>query len=182
MATLRHGGAAHGATAEPTRNEMGEEEIRDRLQPHWRALHDAAAAAEADLRDAEAGQRQARLFARFGRARRTLRAARQAFEEAIRAKEAVDMLWNGEAMRRQTDVHRTGVQAASRRGGTIEADRAAALAEAERKLADLREHRAQIELALKAGQTVVRVPQGQNPAQALRRLVEEVTAAAGEAT
>ncbi|MBP2315835.1 hypothetical protein [Azospirillum soli] len=88
-------------------NPVSDEEIRDIVQPHWRAVHEQANAADSALIESRDAFERAGLFRRLSGARRALTAAQEDWDEATLAKETLDLLWQGESMRRQFEHFRT---------------------------------------------------------------------------
>lgn len=144
-------------------NPVSDDEIRDVVQPHWRAVHEQAAAADDALLRAREAFDKAGPFRRFSRARKALAAALRDWDEAALSKEAVDLLWQGDAMRRQFDHFRAAADtvfgaamAAANRHDALEA-----------QIAEVERQRSMIAALLDNRVTALRPVLGQTRAQTL---------------
>lgn len=160
-------------------NLFADEDLRDRIQPHWRAIHAAAAEAAAALSEAQAAHSVAGLFRRMGVSRRRLAAAREAEAEARQALEALEAVWSGESMRRQFEHDRAVADAAFRQalegvpGGP----------DLQRRLSALEDERHMVERLAAHGVTSLGARPGETRDQALARALDALPhTAADDAT
>lgn len=87
--------------------QVDDEELRDVIQPHWRAIAAQAAAAEAELAEAHAAERNKPAWRRTWRRRTTLKATEEAAEAARRAVETAELIWSSDSvMERRTQTRR----------------------------------------------------------------------------
>lgn len=97
--------------------QVDDEELRDVIQPHWRAIAAQAAAAEAELADVRAAGRNEPAWRRAWGRRTTLKAAEEAAEAARQAVETAELIWGsdsvierrGETRRQVEEIREAGV-------------------------------------------------------------------------
>lgn len=148
-------------------NPYTDEEIRDRIQPHWRAVRTAAEETAAAREEAERAFAAANPFRRMGAARRALTAARAAEAEARQSSDALEAIWSGESMRRQFVHDRAVADEAFQRA--MEA--AVGAPDLDRRLAALEEEQAMTVRLIEHGVSVIGARPGETRAQALVRAV-----------
>ncbi|WP_448207915.1 hypothetical protein [Azospirillum sp. sgz302134] len=154
-------------------NPVGDDDIRDAVQPHWRVLYERAEGAEQAANSLGEAHRKLGILRHVGARRRALREARETAAAAAQAKRTADLLWAGEAMRQQfehdralaTRIFEQAMQAA---GGVA------------RLLADIADLEAQEKLVTalrEAGVTTVARQDGEGRRQALERALAEAAIA-----
>ncbi|NYZ15414.1 hypothetical protein HL658_22985 [Azospirillum sp. RWY-5-1] len=132
------------AAGDGTLHRVADEELRDVIQPHWRALLERAAAASADLAAAGTAVERMPGWKRLWSGRAMLRAAEQADVAAREAVEAAELIWNSASIldrrnQMRTIADRAVATAAAAVDGVPAIDRALAeLADCRARLADLR--------------------------------------------
>ena len=144
-------------------NPVSDDEIRDVVQPHWRAVHEQAAAADSALLRSREAFDKAGPFRRFGSARKALAAAQSDWDEAVMSKDALDLLWQGDAMRRQFERFREAADTAFG-AAMANANRQNAL---EAQIAEVERQRGMIAALLDNRVTALRPAPGQTRGQTL---------------